>query len=78
MTQNFKVSLRITSTKSSTNAIFRFSSLRYVVKMCYMWMLGYEVDFGHMEVINLISGLKLSEKAIGYFATTLFIHQNDD
>ena len=41
-------------------------------------MLGYEVDFGHMEVINLISGLKLSEKAIGYFATTLLIHQNDD
>ena len=46
--------------------------------MSYMWMLGYEVDFGHMQIINLISGLKLSEKCIGYFATTLLIHQNDD
>ena len=55
-----------------------YDNKKYVVKMCYMWMLGYEVDFGHMEVINLISGLKLSEKAIGYFATTLLIHQNDD
>eukprot|EP00605_Chrysophyceae_sp_TOSAG23-4_P001305 GSChrysophyteH1.ASY1.ANO1.1419.1 assembled CDS len=24
---------------------------KYVWKMCYMWMMGYEVDFGHMEQI---------------------------
>ena len=31
-----------------------------------MYMLGYEVDFGHMEAVNLISSAKYSEKSVGY------------
>ena len=31
---------------------------KYVWKILYMYMLGYEVDFGHMEAVNLISSPK--------------------
>jgi len=66
--QNFTKKQKLTS----------YSNMKYVWKMCYIWMLGYEVDFGHMQIINLISALKLSEKMVGYLAMTLLIHQNDD
>ena len=51
---------------------------RYVWKMCYMWMLGYEIDFGHNEVIGLMSSLKVSEKTVGYLAMSMLIHSNDE
>ena len=31
---------------------------RYVWKLVYMFMLGYEIDFGHMEMICLIGSTK--------------------
>ena len=31
---------------------------RYVWKLVYMFMLGYEIDFGHMEMISLISSTR--------------------
>ena len=34
-------------------------------------MLGYDVDFGHMEIISLLTSTKFSEKLVGYVATTL-------
>lgn len=33
-------------------------SPRYVWKLVYMFMLGYEIDFGHMEMVSLISSTK--------------------
>ena len=35
-----------------------YSRKKYVWKMIYMFMLGYEVDFGHMEMINCLSASK--------------------
>ena len=32
-----------------------YNRKKYVWKILYMYMLGYEVDFGHMEGVNLIS-----------------------
>ena len=37
---------------------------KYICKLLYMFMLGYEIDFGHMEAVNLISSDKYSEKHI--------------
>lgn len=34
------------------------SKTRYVWKLVYMFMLGYEIDFGHMEMICLIGSTK--------------------
>jgi AP-2 complex subunit alpha len=32
--------------------------------MLYMYILGWEVDFGHVEAVNLIAGNKYTEKQI--------------
>lgn len=37
---------------------------KYVCKLLYIFMLGYQFDFGHMEAVNLLSSLKYSEKQI--------------
>ncbi|KAJ0982026.1 hypothetical protein J5N97_010281 [Dioscorea zingiberensis] len=33
--------------------------------MLYIYMLGYDADFGHMEVVSLISAPKYPEKQVG-------------
>ena len=43
---------------------------KYVWKILYMYMLGYEVDFGHMEAVNLVSSPKYSEKCAARHAST--------
>ena len=37
---------------------------RYVAKVIFTYILGYKVDVGHMEAVNLISSQKYSEKQI--------------
>ncbi|GMJ00816.1 hypothetical protein like AT5G22780 [Hibiscus trionum] len=37
---------------------------KYVWKMLYIYMLGYDVDFGHMEAVSLISAPKYPEKQV--------------
>ena len=37
---------------------------RYVAKVIFTYILGYKVDVGHMEAVNLISSHKYSEKQI--------------
>lgn len=65
-----KIRAKFTGTKS----LSPYDRRKYVWKMVYMHMLGYEVDFGHMEVINLITSPKFVDKAAGYLATSLLMH----
>ncbi|KAG8963501.1 hypothetical protein FRC03_002911 [Tulasnella sp. 419] len=51
---------------------------KYVAKIIFTYILGYKVDIGHMEAVNLISSSKYSEKQIGYLAVTLLMHENSD
>jgi AP-2 complex subunit alpha len=44
----------------------------------YIYILGWNVDFGHLEAVNLISANKYSEKQIGYLAMTLFLHEKHE
>ena len=37
---------------------------RYLSKIVFTYILGYQVDVGHMEAVNLISSPKYSEKQI--------------
>ena len=41
-------------------------------------MLGYEVDFGHMEAVKLISSPKYSEKSVGYAWCALMLREGDE
>ncbi|ORY02742.1 adaptin N terminal region-domain-containing protein [Clohesyomyces aquaticus] len=51
---------------------------KYVCKLLYIYILGWNVDFGHLEAVNLISATKYSEKQIGYLAVTLFLHEQHE
>ncbi len=41
-----------------------YDKKKYVAKIVYIFMLGYDVDFGYMEAVNLLSSNKFQEKAI--------------
>ena len=44
-----------------------------------MYILGYEIDFGHFEAATLINTAKFSEKYTGYIAVgTLVNERNED
>ncbi|KAI5794373.1 adaptin N terminal region-domain-containing protein [Peziza echinospora] len=51
---------------------------KYVCKLLYIYILGWNVDFGHLEAVGLISANKYSEKQIGYLAVTLFLNEKHD
>ncbi|KAH9950343.1 Adaptor protein complex AP-2 alpha subunit [Amylocystis lapponica] len=55
-----------------------YQKKKYVAKVIFTYILGYKVDVGHMEAVNLISSPKYSEKQIGYLAVTLLMHENSD
>lgn len=55
-----------------------YQKKKYVCKLLYIYIQGYNVDFGHLEAVNLISATKYSEKQIGYLAVTLFLHEQHD
>jgi len=48
------------------------------MQLLYIYILGWNVDFGHLEAVNLISATKYSEKQIGYLAVTLFLHEEHE
>ena len=49
---------------SLQECIHRPDVCRYVAKIIFTYILGYKVDVGHMEAVNLISSTKYSEKQI--------------
>ena len=49
---------------------------KYVCKLLFIFMLGYEVDFGHMEAIELLAGHSASEKLIGYLAISVLLTES--
>ncbi|CBJ29344.1 Coatomer protein complex, alpha sub-unit [Ectocarpus siliculosus] len=62
---------------SSSSGLSSYNRKKYVWKLVYMFMLGYEIDFGHMEMISLISSTKYSEKNVGYVAVSLLLRSGD-
>ncbi|GAM27766.1 hypothetical protein SAMD00019534_109420 [Acytostelium subglobosum LB1] len=51
---------------------------KYVCKLIYMYMLGYEIDFGYMEAVTLLSSTKFSEKQIGYIALGVLLSETHE
>jgi len=45
--------------------------------MVYIHVLGYDVDFGHAEVMVLVRSNKYSEKHVGYTALSLLLRGDD-
>lgn len=45
-----------------------YQKKKYLSKVVFTYILGYKVDVGHMEAVNLISSNKYSEKQIVCFS----------
>lgn len=43
-----------------------------------MYILGFDVDFGHVEAVSLIGSSVYSEKQIGYLSATIMLTENHD
>eukprot|EP00529_Nitzschia_sp_RCC80_P041577 CAMPEP_0113473084 /NCGR_PEP_ID=MMETSP0014_2-20120614/17856_1 /TAXON_ID=2857 /ORGANISM="Nitzschia sp." /LENGTH=205 /DNA_ID=CAMNT_0000365829 /DNA_START=150 /DNA_END=764 /DNA_ORIENTATION=+ /assembly_acc=CAM_ASM_000159 len=61
----------------SNNALNSYQRKKYVWKLVYIHVLGYDVDFGHAEVLALVRSNKYSEKHVGYTALSLLMRGDD-
>lgn len=41
-----------------------YQKKKYVCKLLFIFLLGNDIDFGHMEAVNLLSSNRYSEKQI--------------
>ncbi|KAK3247659.1 hypothetical protein CYMTET_42846 [Cymbomonas tetramitiformis] len=55
-----------------------YDKKKYVWKLLYIYMLGYDVEFGHMEALSLISSPKYAEKQVGYIVTSVMINEGHE
>ena len=51
---------------------------KYCWKLLYISMLGHDVDFGHMEMIALVSAPTYSEKLVGYLCCSVLLRNTDE
>lgn len=63
---------------SQGSTLSSYQKKKYVWKMCYIYMLGYEIDFGHAEFISIIGSQKYQDKAVGYMAIAMMIKPGDE
>lgn len=59
-------------------AIDGYQKKKYVCKLIFIFLLGHDIDFGHMEAVNLLSSNKYSEKQIGYLFISVLMNGNND
>ena len=50
---------------------------KYIWKLVYINMMGYDVDFGHVEMISLVSSPTYAEKLVGYMSTAVMLRNTD-
>lgn len=51
---------------------------KYVCKLLFIFLLGHDVDFGHIEAVNLLSSNKYTEKQIGYLFISVLLNEGND
>jgi len=51
---------------------------KYTWKLVYIFMLGYDVDFGTEQILKLLRGTSFAEKVAGYMAVSVLIGQQDE
>ncbi|XP_071104618.1 AP-2 complex subunit alpha-2-like [Haliotis cracherodii] len=55
-----------------------YQKKKYVCKLLFIFLLGHDIDFGHMEAVNLLSSNKYTEKQIGYLFISVLISASSD
>ncbi|KAJ2723299.1 hypothetical protein GGI07_002727 [Coemansia sp. Benny D115] len=65
-------------TKFKESNINGYNRKKYVCKLIYMSLLGYDANFGYRESVELINSNKYSEKQVGYLAVTLLMSSDTE
>jgi len=68
---------KIPTSSSNASKLSSYQRKKYVWKLVYVHVLGYDVDFGHEEVLELVKSNKYAEKAVGYVALSLLFRAGD-
>lgn len=55
-----------------------YDKKKYVWKLIYSHILGYDVQFGHEEALNLINAQKFTEKSAGYIAIGIMLNEKSN
>ncbi|KAL5270711.1 hypothetical protein ACHWQZ_G001407 [Mnemiopsis leidyi] len=55
-----------------------YQKKKYVCKLLFIFLLGNDVDFGHMEAVDLLASNKYTEKQIGYLFISVMMHHSND
>lgn len=59
-------------------SVSSYDRKKYVWKLIYAFILGYNIDFGHLEAVSLINQTKFSEKTTGYIAIGIMLNEKTD
>lgn len=63
---------------STKQQVTSYDKRKYIWKLVYSFLLGYEIDFGHMQIIELIASVNYQEKMVGYIALSILFKSSDD
>mmetsp|Transcript_18695 Transcript_18695/g.27983 ORF Transcript_18695/g.27983 Transcript_18695/m.27983 type:complete len:926 (+) Transcript_18695:63-2840(+) len=55
-----------------------YSRRKYTWKLLYIYILGYSIDIGHVEAMQLISSNSFIEKKTGYTVCAVMFNENDE
>lgn len=58
------VPLKLSASFLGDKALDGYSKKKYVCKLLFIFLLGHDIDFGHMEAVNLLSSNRYTEKQI--------------
>lgn len=64
--------------KFQNRGLSGYDKKKYVWKLIYSHILGYEVEFGHEEALNLINSDKFTEKSTGYIAIGIMFNEKSN
>jgi len=62
----------------SKTHVKEYDKRKYMWKIMYMYMLGYDVDFGHMQCVDLINQSSYAAKNVGYIGVSLLLIEHTD
>ncbi|XP_026524156.1 AP-2 complex subunit alpha-2 [Notechis scutatus] len=68
----------ISDIRNCDKALDGYSKKKYVCKLLFIFLLGHDIDFGHMEAVNLLSSNKYTEKQIGYLFISVLVNSNSE
>lgn len=61
---------------SANKVLTGYDKKKYVWKLIYAHILGYDIDFGHNYAADLITSIKFSEKIAGYISMSILFKDN--